>query len=82
MSCQHFLLGYKSFALIEPRVGSRVFVDDNNSVLQVTMNIMHLEVGVAGLPPWTSLNQSVDGLGHLWEGHPILILRKDRQWMR
>ena len=82
MSCQHFLLGYKNVALIAPRVGSRAFVEDNTSVLLVPTNIMHLEVGVAGLTPCTSLNQEVDGRVHLQECHPLLILHKDRQWMR
>ena len=82
MSCQHCLLGYKNVALIAPRVGERDFVEDHNSVLQVPDNIMQMEAGVAGLSPWTSLNQAVDGRGHLREGHLVLILRKDRQWMR
>ena len=82
MSCQTFLLGYKNVALISPRVGARDFVEDKNSILQMPVNIMQLEVGVAGLPPWTSLNQAVYRRGHLREGHPVLILRKDRQWMR
>ena len=82
MSCQNFLLGYKNVAMIEPRVGERYFVEDHNIFLQVTVNIMQLEVGVAGLPPWTFLNQDFDRRGNLGEGHLVLILRKNRQWMQ
>ena len=79
MSCQNLLLGYKNVALVLPRVGARYFVEDHNSFLQVTVHIMQLEVGLASLHTWASLNQSVDGRGRLWEGHPVLILRKDRK---
>ena len=58
-------MGYKNVALISPRVGARAFVEDKNSILQVPVNIIHLEVSVAGLPPWTSLNQAVYRRGHL-----------------
>ena len=81
VSCQHFLLGYKNIALFSPRVMARVFVEDHNSVLQVPVNVMQLEVGVADLPPCTPLNQSVDGRVYLQEGHPVLIFRKDRKWL-
>ena len=81
MSSQNYLLGYKNVALIAPRVGARAFVEDHNSSLQMPVHIIQMEVGVAGLPPWTSLNHTVDGRGHLWEGHPLSTLRKDRQWM-
>ena len=49
MSCQNCLLGYKNVALIAPRVGERAFVEDHNSVIQVTVNIIYLEVGVGGV---------------------------------
>ena len=78
----NFSSGYKNVSLIAPRVGARYFVEDHNSVLQVTVNIIQMEVGVDGLPPWTFFNQSVDGHGHLREGHPVLILCKDKKWMR
>ena len=65
MSCQNVLLGYKNVALIAPRVGARAFVEDHNSVIQVTVNIIYLEVGVAGIPTCTPLNQTVGGRGHL-----------------
>ena len=81
MPCQKFLLGYKNVALIAPRVGERYFVEDHNSILRVPLHVIQLEVGMDGLPPWTSLNQAVYGRGHLQEGHPVLILRKYRQWV-
>ena len=65
MYLQYCLLGYTNVELIAPRLGSRVFVEDQNSFLQMPVNVMQLEVGVAGIPPWTSLNQAVDGRGHL-----------------
>ena len=40
VSCQNCLLGYKNVALIVPRVGVRAFVEDHNSAIQVTVNIM------------------------------------------
>ena len=70
-----------NIALVAPRVGSRAFVEYQNNILQVPVNLKQLEVGAAGLPPWTSLNQEVDVRGHLQEGHPVLIVYKDRQWM-
>ena len=45
------------------------------------IHVMQLEVGVAGLPNWKSLNQEVDERGNMWEGYLVLILCKDRQWM-
>ena len=59
-------------------VEAREFFEDHNSFLQVTVHIMYMKVGVASIPPWTSLNQEVDGRGNLQEGHPVLIFRKDR----
>ena len=79
MSFQHFLLGYKNVALIVPMVGANEFVEYHNIFLQVPVHVMQMEVGVAGIPPRTYLNQALDGRGHLREGHPVLILRKDRK---
>ena len=59
MYFQHCLLGYRNVALIAPRVGEQDFVEDHNSVLQVPVNRMQMEVGVAGLLPWTSLTQAI-----------------------
>ena len=72
---------YKNVALISQGVGARSFVEDHNSVLQVPVHVMQLEVGVTGITPWTSLNQAIDGHGHMQEGHPVLMFSKDSQWM-
>ena len=60
-------------------MGAREFVEDNASVHQVAVNITNMEVGVAGLPTWTPINQEVDVRGHLREGQPVLIFCKYRQ---
>ena len=62
-------------------VRTRDFFEDHNSVLQVPVHVIQQEVDVGGLPPWTSLNQSLDGRGYLQEGHSVLILFNDSKWM-
>ena len=62
-------------------MGGGDLVEDYNGVLKLTVHEMQPEVGASGCPPWMALNQAVDGRGNIREGHPVLIWRKEIQWL-
>ena len=82
VSCRHCLLGYEHVAIVTPGVGSRALFEDHNGVLHVPVHDMQSEVGVNGLPHWTSLNRAVNGRGCPQEGHPAFLRPMDRKWPR
>ena len=73
VSCHHCLPVYEHAAPIAPGVDSRYLVEDHNGFLHMPVHEMQSEVGMNSLPPWTYLNQAVNGRGCPQEGHPVFL---------